>query len=151
MNKSKLKEILDKHGALLRGEDGGEPANLSDADLSGADLRGAILPFFNICHGTLNVWKKGADGRLINLEIPAEAKRTASLVGRKCRAEYAKVLAIYDKDGNPVKEYAGWRERDFIYRVGETVRPDKYCDDIRTECSHGIHFFHTKEEAENWL
>lgn len=38
-----------------------------------------------------------------------------------------------------------------IYRAGEVVRSDKYDDDPRVECTHGIHFFLTKEEAEAWL
>lgn len=36
--KSELADILDKHAKWLRGEDGGERADLSEAYLSGADL-----------------------------------------------------------------------------------------------------------------
>lgn len=43
MNKIELYEILAKHELWLRGEIGGERADLRDADLSGADLRGADL------------------------------------------------------------------------------------------------------------
>ena len=53
MDENKLKEILNKHKAWLRGEDGGEQADLrgaylcgaylSRADLTGADLSGAHL------------------------------------------------------------------------------------------------------------
>ena len=39
----KLQEIIKSHGRWLRNEEGGERANLSDADLSGADLSGAYL------------------------------------------------------------------------------------------------------------
>ena len=131
-------------GAELRG------ANLRGAKLRDADLRGAELPAYQICHGSLSVWKKGNAGHLINLKIPAKAKRTASLVGRKCRAEYAKVIAIYDSKGKKVNSCGGWHDNDFKYTVGETVKPDKYDDDIRLECTHGIHFFLTKEEAEQW-
>ena len=38
-----LKEVVRKHGMWLRGEDGGERADLSGADLSWADLSGANL------------------------------------------------------------------------------------------------------------
>ena len=37
-----------------------------------------------------------------------------------------------------------------MYRVGKTVESDSYDDDIRVECSHGIHFFLTRKEAEEW-
>lgn len=39
----KLQEIIKSHGRWLRNEEGGERANLSDADLSGADLSDAYL------------------------------------------------------------------------------------------------------------
>lgn len=29
-------------------------------------------------------------------------------------------------------------------------RPDKFDPDVRVECSHGIHFFLTREEAETY-
>ena len=37
-----------------------------------------------------------------------------------------------------------------VYRNGELTYPDSYDDDIRVGCSHGIHFFITKAEAEEW-
>lgn len=43
MEQQKLNEILEKHKKWLCGEEGGEKANLSGADLSGADLIGADL------------------------------------------------------------------------------------------------------------
>ena len=45
-----LKEIIRNHGMWLRGEDGGERANLSGANLSGANLREADLIGANL-HG----------------------------------------------------------------------------------------------------
>ena len=120
-------------------------ADLRHANLSGVNLRGAKLPPFNIpqeCE--LTVWKKGSDG-LIKLLIPHDAKRTGSLVGRKCRAEFAKVL--WTETGEPIPgKYKG----DCIYTPGEMVYPDSYNDDPRVECTHGIHFFLTREEAEQW-
>ena len=137
-------------------------ANLSDADLSGADLRGASLsganlsgaylrdakniklPHFQIPQeGELIVWKKLAGGQICKLRIPPEAKRTASVIGRKCRAEFVEVL-----EG----EGTSWRAgRDALeYAPGEIVRPDKYDDSPLVECTSGIHFFLTREEAEEW-
>jgi hypothetical protein len=83
--------------------------------------------------------------------IPEEAKRTSSLIGRKCRAEFIKVLRIQDRDGNEIQECEGWRDNDLVYRIGEVQHADKYDSDIRVECTNGIHFFMTKKEAEDWV
>lgn len=45
MTKQKLAVILDKHKKWLSGEDGGERADLSNANLSKANLRGADLDY----------------------------------------------------------------------------------------------------------
>ena len=81
---------------------------------------------------------------LVELLIPAHARRTASLVGRKCRAEFAVVISI---DGGAVDQIESERGC-VIYQVGQEVWPDRYDDDIRVECTHGIHFFMTRAEAE---
>ena len=147
-------------GANLRG------ADLSGADLSFANLRGANLSDANLSKqdidrikryrpfavcpesGQFIAWKKGADNHIIKLSIPSSAKRTSSLVGRKCRCDLAMVLAIFGVDGNKAKSCGGWRSSEFIYTVGEYVEADSYDGDIRVECSHGIHFFITRAEAE---
>ena len=137
--------------ADLRGAYLGD-ANLRGADLRGADLRGAYLgdaknlklpPFQIPQEGELVVWKKLAGGKLCKLRIPPDAKRTASVIGRKCRAEFAEVI-----EGSG----SSWRglENDIEYAPGKTVRPDSYDDNPLVECSNGIHFFLTKEEAEAW-
>lgn len=124
----------DLRGADLRG------ANLRDAHLNGADLSDAYLPAFQIPQeGALTVWKKLHGGALCKMLVPEGAARTASLIGRKCRAEYVVVL-----EGDGVDEYSGSVQ----YLPGTTVRPDQYNPDIRVECTHGIHFFLTREEAE---
>jgi len=131
----------DLRGANLEG------ANLGRADLRGANLGGAKLPHFQIPqHGELRVYKK-VNGKIIHLLIPAWAKRTASLIGRKCRASAAIVLAI---QGNEPQSSAGSGYGSILYEIGKTVYPDSYDPDIRVECSHGIHFFLTREEAEEW-
>jgi hypothetical protein len=58
MDKDKLKEILDKHRKWYIGDNGGERANLSgadlrSADLSGADLCGANLSGADLCGANL--------------------------------------------------------------------------------------------------
>ena len=34
--------------------------------------------------------------------------------------------------------------------IGQPTYPDSYDDDERVECSHGIHVFMTRQEAEEW-
>jgi len=119
-----------------------EGANFKGAYLGEAYLKGANLPHFQICpeDGDFIAWKKVVGG-VIKLLVPKEAKRTSSLVGRKCRAEFVVVL-----------EGSGTSTHDYVtqYAPGLTVYPDKYDDDIRVECTSGIHFFMTKREAEEY-
>ena len=77
-------------GADLRHADLGY-ANLRGANLRGADLSGAKnfkAHLFQIVPetGSFTGWKKGENGHLIKLEIPAEAKRHNAIGSRKCRA-----------------------------------------------------------------
>ena len=131
----------DLRGANLRG------AYLRGADLRGADLRGAYLRGADLCgfqipqEGSLIVWKKLKKGTLCKLLIPEDAKRTASLVSRKCRAEFAYVL-----EGEGTSQHDNKTE----YKVGAIVRPDSYDPDIRVDCSHGVHFFLSRDEAEKY-
>ncbi len=136
-------------GAYLAG------ANLADANLAGANLAGAnladaknadlaiartrILP-----EGALIGWKKCADGVIVRLRIPEAAKRSHAF-GRKCRAEYADVLAVYGGNNQTARSR---HDAKFVYRIGETVRPDNWCENWSEECAGGIHFFITREEAE---
>ena len=131
-------------------------ANLNRASLDGANLYGANLDGANLYganlknvkglayqipqEGELIVWK-AVKGGVCKLRIPPEAKRTATPIGRKCRAEWVEVLEAPENG-------RGLHDSNVIYRAGEVVRPDKYDDDIRVECTHGIHFFLSKEEAE---
>ena len=79
-----IKLILEKHAKWIRGEDGGECANLCDADLRnaslcGADLRNARLCGASLCNADLrNASLCGADLRDANL-------RGASLCGADLR------------------------------------------------------------------
>ena len=123
-------------------------ANLRDAYLIGADLRDAygadlviamtrILP-----DGDLVGWKKCRDGVIVKLRIPAEAKRSHAF-GRKCRAEFADVLEVIGAEVG-ISSHDGETE----YRVGQRVTPDSFDDNWMEECSHGVHFFITRLEAE---
>jgi len=133
-------------------------ANLSGADLYRADLSGANLSGANLSdasntqlviaqsrilpEGSLIGWKKCKDGVIVKLRIPEEAKRSHAF-GRKCRAEFADVLEVFNGEFG-VSSHDGKTE----YRVGGRVFPDTFSDDWQTECAGGIHFFITREEAE---
>jgi len=126
-------------GAFLRG------AILRGAILQGTALQDAILPDFQICPetGCFRAFKKLADGRVIEIEVAADAKRTSTLVGRKCRASKARVVTE-GIDG------ASTRDPAFRYVSGQEISVDNFKDDIRVECTAGIHFFMTRKEAEEY-
>ena len=129
-------------GANLRSADL-EGANLS-ADLRGADLEGAKgLAQFAVAPqvGAFAAFKKYGNG-IVTLLVPAEAKRVNAYGSRKCRAEYAYVLSNTATQG---EAYGG-----FKYGNRGLAMPDKYDPDPRVECSHGIHFFMTLEEAQEY-
>jgi len=144
----------DLRGAYLRN------ANLRDANLMGANLRyaylgganlrdadlwGAKLPHFQICPevGSFTAFKKTTKG-VITIEIPEDAKRTSSLVGRKCRASKVKVLGGEGLGGQ------GTHYPSLTYNKGDVLEVKDFDDDIRVECTKGIHFFMTRREAEEW-
>jgi hypothetical protein len=128
-------------------------ANLSGANLYGANLSGAKLPDDKngkvalartriLPEGDLIGWKKCRNDVIVKLKIPATAKRSHAF-GRKCRAEFADVLEVVG-----AKEGISGNDPNTIYRVGETVKPDSFDENWQDECSNGIHFFITREEAE---
>lgn len=120
-------------------------ADLFKANLSEANLSGVKLPPISILpEGTIIGWKKLLNNVICKLEISAEAGRVNS-TGRKCRAEYAKVLWLSEG-----AEGYGTYDYKLLYKIGEIVLPDSYDPDFRLECSHGIHFFITKREAEEF-
>jgi hypothetical protein len=171
ITKDELKVILENHLKWLRNETGGEKANLTGAnltranltgaDLTRANLTGANLTRANLTRANLTAFKIGPDegafigfkkcqaGIIAKIQIPAKAKRMSSLVGRKCRCSEAEVLELKKGEMEVSIAYSQYKSS-FVYEVGKTIKPDSYDDDIRVECSHGIHFFITREEAEKY-
>ena len=153
----------DLSGADLR------EANLRGADLRGADLRGADLRGANlrlaknipsyacrlVCpeEGSFIGFKKARttapDFReaIVKLLITEDAKRSSATT-RKCRCDKAKVISITSLDGkeNFTTAYS-YYDRIFQYTVGQTVVIDDFDEDRWNECSTGVHFFITREEA----
>ena len=159
MEARELQRVIELHRLWLVGDASGARANLAGADLSGANLAGADLtnaklPHYQICpeKGGFTAWK-AAGSVVLELRIPAAAGRVCSLVGRKIRVSQAKVVAAYDVDGSRIADrtdFPGWRNWQFVYRIDEVAVPDKFDDDIRVECTHGIHCFATFAEAAAW-
>ena len=70
MTSEELEKVLDLHKKWLNNEQGGERANLYEADLSGTDLRGADLRGANLYEANLRGANlKGADLREANLDF----------------------------------------------------------------------------------
>lgn len=84
---------------------------------------------------------------LVKLLITEDAKRSSGY-GRKCRASKAKILSMIDiETGKEVSIGRSMYDLDFIYRAGEIIEVDNFDDDRWNDCSFGIHFFITKQEA----
>ena len=141
----------DLEGAYLASADLRD-ADLRDANLVGANLVGANLPAFSICptEGAFIAFKK-AEGVVLKLQILEGAARVSSLVGRKCRASAVRVLAAWidgkwDSSPRPLRST---HDSQFVYCVGTDVSAT-LDSDIRVECTKGIHFFMTFEEARDY-
>ena len=201
MDKQELKAILGKHLKWLRGEDGGEranlsgaylsgaylfEANLSEADLSEANLFGANLSEADLSRANLSRadlseadlsranyiekaknlfypiacpeigafvgWKKarvktGGHECIVKLGITEDAVRS-SAAGRKCRCSKATVLEIQDLEGNVLEQAAvSDRDENFHYIPGTVASVLDFDENRWNECSTGIHFYITREEA----
>ena len=138
-------------------------ANLSGADLYGADLYGANLSGADlygakgisdlqiartqICpqEGAFIGWKKLRGDVIARLVIPPDAERINSYSSRKCRASKVVVHELFGAD-EAYDKHTG----ELLYKTGAEVIPDKFDPDKSVECSHGIHFFITREEAESY-
>ena len=142
-------------GAYLQGADL-RRAYLQGAYLRGADLQGADLQKLKHTiwiipeEGSFIAWKKLANNCLAKIEIPAKSLRTCNFLNRKCRAKYVKTLKIWDSEGKEIDEMQGMRSKDTIYKIGRLTYADGFDKDLTIDCSKGIHFFITKQEALDW-
>ena len=141
-------------------------ANLSGADLSWANLSGADLSRANYIEKAKNLfypiacpeigafigWKKARlmhkrSECIVKLEIAKDAMRS-SATGRKCRCSKATVLEVQDLEGNVLEQAAvSDRDSDFQYIPGTVVSVPDFDENRWSECSTGIHFYITREEA----
>lgn len=145
-------------------------ADIKGADLRGVDLRGADtngmkadtetkLDWPMACPetGSFIAWKKALEyngyikkcSMIVKLEIPEDAKRSSAMTN-KCRASKARVLEIQNMDGTKADKTEVKSIRGTTYKLGEMVYPDRWDNNRWNECSYGIHFFMTRDEAVEW-
>lgn len=143
-----------------------EGANLSYSDLKGANLKGANLKGTDLRHirhdettyflslqcpeeGSFIGYKKAGD-KIVKLLITEDSLRS-SATSRKCRCSKAKVLSITNiENTKEFNEVESDFDKNFIYKVGEIVEVKNFDEDRWNECSSGIHFFITRDEAINY-
>ena len=129
-------------------------ANMRNADMIYADLSYTNLHDANLCDADrlrkgiklsepIIGWKKCKNNVLVKLEIPRGAI-VFSINNGKCRTDKAKVLEIIG--GN--RAYSKYKF--FSYYVGDIIEVFDFNCEYNVECAKGIHFFKTREEAENY-
>ena len=150
-------------------------ANLYQADLCGADLRGAnlyhadlrgaeniptyVCPLVCPEEGSFIGFKKAIlfnsdipdkSHVIVKLKILENAKRSSATT-RKCRCSEAEVISITSLNGNYslTKAFSSFNP-EFMYEVGKIVAVDNFDENRWNECSTGIHFFITRDEAVNY-
>ena len=155
--------ILEKHEKWLNGDPNGERLNLCNIDLSYADLNNAYSITSNLSDfipiacpekGSFIGFKKAKSENgnyvIVELLILEDSKRS-SATSRKCRCSKAKVLSItsIDERTRYDKAYSIYN-RYFVYEVGKVVEVNDFDEDRFQECSKGVHFFITRQEAVNY-
>ena len=134
-------------------------ANMINADLRDANMSGAIMSGANMINANLSGldrlrkgiklsepiigWKKCKNNVLVKLEIPRGAT-VFSINNNKCRTDKAKVLEIIGAD----RAYS--KHKFFSYYVGDVIEVFDFNCEYNVECAEGIHFFRTREEAEDY-
>ena len=113
--------------------------NTSGVDMSGVDRLRKGIKLSEPIIG----WKKCKNNVLVKLEIPRGAI-VFSINNKKCRTDKAKVLEIIGAD----RAYSNYKF--FSYYVGDVIEIFDFNCEYNVECAEGIHFFKTREEAENY-
>ena len=126
-------------------------ANLSNANLRYADLdkkekirKGMLLK------EDFHAYKKCRDDLIVELVIP-KGSIVFSINNSNCRTNRAKVVSITDIEGTTnYNEAISVHNDTFIYKVGAELEIEDFDLMYNVECSTGIHFFRTREEAVNY-
>ena len=139
--------------------------DMRKCNIEGADLFGAVLEYARLdgiisdgdtkwfrlrCpeEGAFLGYKKCVNDRMVQLLIPADAKRTSATLP-SCRCSKAKVLTIKSFDFTQNFDEA-WSlvDEDFVYKKGEWAEVKDFNEDRWQDSTTGIHFWMTREEAE---
>ena len=120
-------------------------ANLSNANLDEKEeLRKGI-----IISKPIIVFKKCRDEKIVELKL-LKGSIVFSINNKKCRTNKAKVISINGMSEKGLKCCSSYNNK-FIYEVGKIVEVKDFDLMYNVECSSGIHFFWTKEEAEDYV
>lgn len=139
--------------------------DMRECNIEGADLFGAVLEFADLegivsseetkwfrlrCpeKGAFLGYKKCVNDRMVQLLIPADAKRTSATLP-SCRCNKAKVLTIKSFDFQENFDEA-WSlvDENFIYKKGEWVEVKNFNENRWQDSTTGIHFWMSRAEAE---
>lgn len=134
--------------------------NLTGVDFSDVDFYNTELYGADLCCASLDSkemirkgiklsedmigWKKCEDNVIVKLLIPRGAI-VFSINNNKCRTDKAKVLEVI----GGVRGIS--RYKYMSYYVGDRFEVFDFNCEYNKECAKGIHFFRTREEAENYF
>ena len=147
------------HGANFR-DANFRDANFHDANFYGANNINEVISFANVANtelcmqcpeeGSFIGFKKAVGG-IVKLRVTESAKRSSATT-HKCRCSEAEVLEIQNMDGTKSERTSVSSKNDsnFIYSVGSVVSVPDFDDDRWNECTRGIHFFLSRQEAVNY-
>lgn len=138
--------------------------DMRKCDIRGADLYGAVLEHADLDEivsdettrwfrlhcpekGAFLAYKKCVNDRLVQLLVPADAKRTSATLP-SCRCSRAKVLTIKSFDYQESFDEA-WSlvDENFVYRKGQWAEVKDFNEDRWQDSTTGIHIWLTREEA----
>lgn len=141
--------------------------DLRESNIEGANLFGAVLEFAKLdgiisnedtkwfrlhCPetGAFLGYKKCVNDRMVQLLVPADAKRTSATLP-SCRCNKAKVLTIKSFDFKENFDEA-WSlvDENFVYKRGQWVEVKDFNENRWQDSTTGIHFWMTRKEAENY-
>ena len=124
-------------------------ADMMSANLYGANMRNVVMSGADRLRKGIKLsepiigWKKCKNNVLVKLEIPRGAI-VFSINNSECRTDKAKVLEIIGGD----RAYS--KHKFFSYYVGDVIEIFDFNCEYNIEYAEGIHFFKTREEAENY-
>ena len=111
---------------------------------------GDMVPMACPREGKLIGWKRCRYNKIVQLLIPADAKRSAAF-GKRCRCNKALVLDIIDMNGAHAETAISKYDGGFIYRKGKMVSSPNFNEDRFAEGAAGIHFFMNRRDAEEYI